>query len=81
MTQQEKYLEGSRRKLEEKALAYARMKFLGEYISNEGNRCKICMSDHEHQISFYKDLLAYAAEDLFTEISMIPLPERKTNGI
>jgi len=78
MSQQEKYIEGARRKLEEVALNYARMKALGEYFE-DGIRRKISFDDWKDYTEMFKNNLARAAEDLFAEISLTPLPERKSN--
>lgn len=78
MTQREKFLEGARRRLEDAALIYARMKALGEYIDEQGFRVRLGHSDISDYTEMFKGNLVRAAEDLFAEISMTPLPERKS---
>ncbi len=80
MTQQQKYLEGARRRLETKALDYARMEKFGIYIGDNGEKVSVCRTDMGMYIdSMARDLLR-AAVDLLQELTLTELPERADDG-
>lgn len=79
MTQHEKYIEGTRQRLEEAALNYARMKTMGLHLEN-GCLCVVSGSDRQNYVDMFLRNLLVEAEHLLAELTMTPLPSRKTDN-
>lgn len=77
-TQQQRFFEGTRIRLEESALKYARMKQFGMYLDDSGNVCRVCFTDQQDQAKYLLESLGRDAVRLLEEISMMPLPPRRT---
>ncbi len=76
MTQQYKYLEAQRRRLETKALDYARMEKFGIYIGDNGEKVSVSRPDMGMYIDSMARDLCRAAVDLLEELTLTELPER-----
>ena len=71
------YLEGARSNLEEKALAYARMKVFNSYLKDD-HIVTVSLNDNkDYTERFIKDLLG-AAVTLLQEMTLIPLKPRES---
>lgn len=75
-TQQQKFVEGARVRLEDAAMKYARMKTLGRYFDGNDGDVQLCAADRPDHEKYMLLALQQAAVDLFAEIAATPLPPR-----
>ena len=77
-TRHTKLTERAREKLEQCALEYARLKTLGIEINKDGAIIVYNRQDANDMLGIFLQRLGQVAIDLHTEISLTPLPKRKT---
>lgn len=76
-----KYLEGQRDRLEQVALAYARMKLFGITLEKDGSSSICNMNDAKMYAEYQLKNLGMEAERLLHELSATELPPRKPEVI
>jgi hypothetical protein len=75
----QQYIAITRRKLEEAALNFARVKTIGAYVDGNGHLCRFCSGDREMYERQFRMTLECEAVNLLAEMTMAPLPEREVS--
>jgi hypothetical protein len=78
MSDHERHIEAARQKLEEAALQFARVKTLDIYLDTNGGIVSYCLTDREMYLKHHASVLQQAAVRLLTEMTLAPLPPRRT---